>query len=181
MRPTNGRTHGTRWCASRRRCRRALGRRRARPVLRAAKIETDAHRQRVVDGFGRVADAAADAGVTLAMEYTLAAGENAAILDEIGSDAVGVYYDVGNAAAFGYDPAVEIRELGDRIAQVHFKDTDRNGASVTLGEGDVDFAAVVKAPRDIGYDDYVVLEHATTGGSVDVTAVNLAFARDALS
>ncbi len=93
------------------------------------------------------------AGLILALENTLSAKQNAEILDRIRSDAVKIYYDVGNSTRNGYDVVPEIRFLGKRIACIHFKD----GKSY-LGEGEIKFEPIAAAIRDIGYQGWIVLE-----------------------
>jgi L-ribulose-5-phosphate 3-epimerase len=71
-------------------------------------------------------DLAEASGVTLAIEnniqpFLLRAADLARMVDEVGSPAFRVYYDVANTSWIGIDPALEIVELGDRIAQFHFK------------------------------------------------------------
>lgn len=109
----------------------------------------------VVERIKAAAPKAAEAGVILGLENTLSAAQNLAILERVQSDAVRVYYDVGNSTGGGYDVPAEIRNLGDRICQIHFKD----GGNF-LGEGKVDMDAVGKAMRDIKYEGWVVLETA---------------------
>jgi sugar phosphate isomerase/epimerase len=100
-----------------------------------------------------VAPRARAAGVTLALENTLSAKQNAEILTRIGSEAVQLYYDVGNSTRNGYDVPAEIRALGARIACIHFKD----GKSY-LGEGDIKFEPIAAAIREIRYQGWIVLE-----------------------
>jgi len=82
-------------------------------------------------------------------------------LDEIGSDYVGAYFDVGNVLATGY-PEQWIRILGRRIKKVHFKDfkTDIGNFTgfVDLLEGNVNWPEVIKAFGDIGYHGYAIAE-----------------------
>lgn len=82
-------------------------------------------------------------------------------IDEIGSDYVGAYFDVGNVVFTGY-PEHWIRILSSRIKKVHFKDFRRNpgglNSFVDLLAGDVDWKAVRQAFRDIGYDGWVTGE-----------------------
>lgn len=82
-------------------------------------------------------------------------------LDEIGSEYVGAYFDVGNVIYIGY-PDQWIHILGKHIKKLHFCDCrfDSCGLSmfVDLLEGDVDFSSVMSSARDIGYDDYAVVE-----------------------
>ncbi len=96
---------------------------------------------------------AKDKGVILAVENTLSGRDNLTLLDMIGDDSVKVYYDIGNSTFNGFDVPAEIRELGDRICQIHFK-----AGKDFLGQGEVDVPAAVKAIQDIKYSGWIVLE-----------------------
>ena len=109
----------------------------------------------VVERLKEAAPKAEAAGVILGLENTLSGAQNLAILDRVQSDAVRIYYDIGNSTYNGYDVPAEIRELGDRICQIHFKD-----GGFFLGEGKVDMDPVAKAMSDIEYSGWVVLETA---------------------
>ena len=84
-----------------------------------------------------------------------------AFLDEIGSDYVGSYFDIGNVVYSGY-PEHWIRILGKRIRKVHFKDYRRSPGGlncfVDILAGDVDWKEVRKALADVGYDNWVTGE-----------------------
>lgn len=82
-------------------------------------------------------------------------------IDSIGSSYVGAYFDVANCMLYGY-PEHWIRILGSRIKKVHFKDYRRDPGGfrgfVELLAGDVNFPEVVKALKEVGFDDYCVAE-----------------------
>jgi sugar phosphate isomerase/epimerase len=107
----------------------------------------------VVGRLKAAAPRARQAGVILGIENTLSARQNAEILERIGSEAVRIYYDVGNLTGQGYDVPAEIRLLKDRIAIFHFKDGPNY-----LGEGKVKFEPIAAAVKDIGYQGWIVLE-----------------------
>ena len=106
-----------------------------------------------VAALKRLAPAAAKAGVVLALENWLSAGENLKIIERVGSPAVRVYYDVGNSQDAGHPILDEIRFLGAHIVEFHAKDTKD-----LYGKGSLDFPAVRKAMEDIGYTGWFVLE-----------------------
>lgn len=87
--------------------------------------------------------------------------EAARFIDEIGSPWIQWYFDVGNVVYNGY-PEQWIKILGKRIRRVHIKDYDRNIPGFPgfkeLLEGSVDYAAVMSAFREIGYDKYITAE-----------------------
>ncbi len=145
------------------------------PFFGTGAIE-DAHigLPRFRDGLKAVAETAEKHGVSLAIESTLNAEQHQQIIDGVGSSAVGVYYDMGNATGLGYDSPTEIRELGSAIAQIHIKDTAGNHA----GEGDVDFPAVFDAVHAIGYDDWFVLETPGKDTPLQSAEKNMNFVRE---
>lgn len=111
----------------------------------------------VVAALKRLATKALARGVILALESYLSAGEHLRILERVGSPAVRVYYDVANSQDAGYPILDEIRRLGDRIVEVHAKDTRD-----LYGKGSMDFPAVVRALEDIGYRGWFVIEGTKT-------------------
>lgn len=110
--------------------------------------------------FKELAPEAEKAGVVLGFENLVKAEDNARAMDRVASRAFKIYYDVGNAAnMIGEDPAKEIRFLGsERICQLHFKDR------AYLGEGKVDFPAVLEALEAIGFRGWANLETAAPSG-----------------
>ncbi len=107
----------------------------------------------VIQALRRLAPKAQAAGIVLALEGMLTAGDLTKVLDRVGSPAVRAYYDVANPFDAGYPILDEIRELGPRICEFHAKDTKG-----LYGKGSIDFPAVRKAMDGIGYRGWVVLE-----------------------
>jgi hexulose-6-phosphate isomerase len=93
--------------------------------------------------------------------FLLSPIETARLVDEVGSPCFGVYFDVGNIIYIGY-PEQWIEILGKRIFNIHLSDYRSGqaglGAFVDLFAGDVDFKAVVKSLKAIGYDDWLTTE-----------------------
>lgn len=88
----------------------------------------------------------------------------AAFIDEIGSDKIKMYFDVGNMMYFS-KPEDWIDVLGKRIEMVHIKDVKRNngwicssGDEIGLLKGDIEWSKVMPMIREIGYDGYFVAE-----------------------
>jgi sugar phosphate isomerase/epimerase len=106
------------------------------------------------DALRELGPEAAKAGVILGLENTISAEDNVRIMERSRSEAVRVYYDVGNSTNAGFDVVKEIRWLGkDRICQFHLKDNPHY-----LGEGPIPFPAVMAAIREIGFAGYANLE-----------------------
>lgn len=113
-----------------------------------------------------LAEYAEHRGVHLGVEnvwnkFLLSPLEMRQYIDEIQSNYVGAYFDVGNVLQFGY-PEQWIQILGNRIKKVHVKDFNRNTGNITgfvpLLAGDVNWKNVMKALSEIGYDDAVTAE-----------------------
>jgi hexulose-6-phosphate isomerase len=105
-------------------------------------------------------------GVIIGLEnvwnkFLLSPLELRGFIDSFGSERVGSYFDVGNTLLTGY-PEHWIPILGKRIARVHVKDFRKAVGTadgfVDLGEGDVNWPAVMSALRGIGYDGFVTAE-----------------------
>jgi len=117
-------------------------------------LETQAEKDYTADALKDLAPEAEKAGVILGIEDTISAPDNVRILDKVASKHLQVYYDVGNSTQNGFDPVSEIRFLGkNRICQIHLKDNPHY-----LGEGTIDFAAVLHTIRDIGFSGFANLE-----------------------
>lgn len=122
--------------------------------LLAGKTVKEAEFASVVKRIKEAAPQAKDAGVTLALENMLSAEQNLRLLDAIGHESVSLYYDVFNTGrSMGYDSPAEIRRLGGRISQIHYK----NGPKY-LDEDKAYFEAVSAAIKDIGFAGWIVLE-----------------------
>ena len=130
----------------------------------------------VVARIKEVAPKAKAAGIKLGLENTCSGKQNLEILDRIGSDAVGCYYDIGNSTGNGFDVPAEIRALKGRIAMFHFKDGGHY-----VGEGKVNLPPIAEAIKEIGYQGWIVLETScpTKNPAVDA-AKNVQIIRKAL-
>jgi sugar phosphate isomerase/epimerase len=137
-------------------------------------LQTAAEMDYVGDALREIAPAAEKAGVILGLEDTISAKDNARIMERSKSPAVLTYYDVGNSTLNGFNIIEEIRWLGrERICEVHLKDNPN-----FMGQGKIDFTAVVDALAGIGFDKWAQLECDSPTGSVenDMSA-NLKFIR----
>ena len=115
------------------------------------------------DALRELAPEAARRGCSIGVEnvwnkFLLSPMEARQFVDEVGSPAIGIYIDVANMVLYGY-PEMWIRDLGTRITKVHVKDfRRRDSAWVQLMDGDVDWPAVMRELRTIGFDGALVSE-----------------------
>jgi L-ribulose-5-phosphate 3-epimerase len=104
-------------------------------------------------------------GVVVALEDWISAEDNIKIVDAVGSEYVGVYYDCHNIVPRVKDIYVEPKMLGKRIHQIHVKN-----ANMLLSQpgGRVDWPRMAQEFYDIGYRGWYVLE--TGSPSKDIVA-----------
>jgi len=131
-------------------------------------VEYDVAYERAQNALKSLAPYAEKLGVSIGVEnvwnrFLLSPMEMARFIDEIGSDCVGSYFDVGNVLFMGY-PEHWIKVLDKRIKKVHFKDFRRDAGNgnlcgfVDLLAGDVNWPEVMKGLESIGYDGWVSAE-----------------------
>ena len=118
---------------------------------------------RSVAALAQVVPVAEKAGVTLCLEnvwnwFLYSPLEFCRIIDGAKSVALKAYFDVGNFVPWAY-PEQYIRILGTRLGKVHVKDFNRGSHTFCrLLEGNVDWSAVRKALKAVGYDDFITAE-----------------------
>ncbi len=75
---------------------------------------------------------------------------------------IGMCLDVGHDTRNGKDPVADLKKYHSRVFDVHIKDVTGNtkdGYSVEIGRGIIDFPAFVKMLRKVGYTGVCSLEH----------------------
>jgi D-psicose/D-tagatose/L-ribulose 3-epimerase len=82
------------------------------------------------------------------------ASEANAFCDAVAHARVGVLIDTFHANIEEKNIAAAVRSAGPRFAHLHASENDRG----LLGSGHVDFAAIVSALKDIGYDGFLMIE-----------------------
>ena len=142
------------------------------PFFGSRALETSAEMDYVADLLRDFGTQAHKAGVTLGIENTNSAADNIRILNRTRSEAVKVFYDIGNSFSRGYDIYHEIGLLGlDRICQFHLKNNPGY-----LGQGGINFPKVFEVIASIGFPGFADLE--TSSPSKDIATdmtKNLAF------
>ena len=148
------------------------------PFFGRGALQTQGEMDYVGDALRELAPAAEKSKITLGLEDTISAKDNVRIMERAKSRAVLTYYDVGNSTNNGFNVIEEIRWLGrDRICEVHLKDNPNY-----LGQGKIDFTAVVDALADIGFDQWAELETDSPTKSVENDmAINLKFIRGVIA
>jgi L-ribulose-5-phosphate 3-epimerase len=129
------------------------------PFTNPDSVGVELAQERWISGMKKSASAAEEAGVTYCLEnvgisFADRPEDIIAIVDAVGSPAVKVYYDAGNAVRTGNDPLHAIPLLNKRIGQVHVKEVRGH----QLGDGIVPWPGIIQALRGIGYSGWLMLE-----------------------
>lgn len=122
--------------------------------------DSKAEAERFFDRMRReIVPCARENGVCIALEthggLTGTAADCLRTLDRIASEQVGINYDTANVIYYrGVRPEEDVKLVARRVIHVHLKDK-RGGRLVEdfppLGQGTIDFAAVVAVLREAGY------------------------------
>jgi inosose dehydratase len=75
---------------------------------------------------------------------------------------IGMCLDIGHDTRNGKDPVADLKKYHTRVFDMHLKDvtgTTKQGYSVEVGRGIIDFPALVKMLRKVDYTGVVSLEH----------------------
>lgn len=96
----------------------------------------------------------------------------------------GINYDLGNSASLSYNLDQEFNTYGKFIKNVHIKDRIKNGKTVRLGDGTVNFKKFFKLIKKINYKGPLILQTARSarkGHDYDELKINLEFLKKILT
>lgn len=143
------------------------------PAWANEKIRYDVAYDRIIAELRSLAPAAEKAKVNLGLEPVwnklfVSPLDMRNAIDAVGSERVGCFFDVANLLFWSF-PQHWIRILGgSRIKKIHFKDFKAERAKdsefdMTLSwpqlmDGQVNWPEVMRAIREIGYDDFLISE-----------------------
>jgi len=158
------------------------------PFFGNSAIELEEEIHQAADAVIGLVEDAEQAGVVLGLETNLSFGRQRFLLDCMGSPpGAKIYHDTARAAARKLDLPTGIRDLGSEgIAGIHFGEVRTIDGSppefnLALGEGDVDFRAVVQALKAIRYDGWIVLETPPGDDALKSARANLALIRNLIA
>jgi len=75
---------------------------------------------------------------------------------------IGMCLDIGHDTRSGKDPVADLKKYQSRVFDIHIKDVTgktKQGYSIEIGRGIIDFPAFVKMLRKVGYSGMCSLEH----------------------
>lgn len=150
------------------------------PALEDGEVKTEHDQESLLEILDVPIATAERGSMQLALETGLPGDRLRTWLDRAGSPALAACYDIGNAAALGFDPHTDITALRHRLAAVHVKDRRRSGPSVPLGQGDADLPRAFAALAETGFAGPLVLETPVGLDPIAAALRHRAFVGDAL-
>ena len=118
-----------------------------------------------VEGLKPVAEHAEKEGVLLLIEpepglLVETADQFLELMQHLVSPAIGLNFDIGHFYCVGDEPTPTVHRLAKYIRHFHLEDiaATRVHHHLVPGEGAIDFAATLRAVRDIGYQGWITVE-----------------------
>lgn len=154
------------------------------PFFGTSAIELQSEMGQAIAFLEDLVEPAEAANVVLGIESNLSFRDHRFLLDHFAyTNVMKVNYDTGNAKGRKLDLPTGIRDLGGgAIAGIHLKDVKVTEGlppdfNVRLGQGSVDFQAVLQALRAVGYDGWLFLETPSGDDPFASAQADLAYAR----
>ncbi len=141
----------------------------------------EAHWQHMMETIRWVATIAREKGIRAVVHphaggYIEYKDEIDRMLEEVSAEDAGLCLDTGHLYYAGMDPVHSLAEYAFRLEYVHFKDIHKDrlenaierrtgfwqacadGVMRPIGEGDIDYAGVEAALKQIGYEGWITIE-----------------------
>ena len=81
-------------------------------------------------------------------------------MEKMNGLSVGLNFDMGNSAYWGFNPDQELPLIGKWVKNVHIKDCTPEKYTLPLGNGDVNFEKVFKYLKNQNYNGLFILQAA---------------------
>ena len=130
------------------------------PCIGAASLKSEPAASEAIAIFNSLAPLLETHEVDLLLEVDLGPSDAARLFEQLTTPRVGMNYDTGNSAWWGFNPVEEFAAYGPWIRNVHIKDTTKKDYSVPLGSGEVDFDLTFGLLRDVKYAGDFILQTA---------------------
>ena len=148
------------------------------PLVDSSSIKNFEEEKAVINLFIEIAEIFEPNGIQIAFESDFEPKKIKQFIKNFsGVKNIGINYDMGNSASYGYNPREEFYEYGDNVINIHIKDRIYMGTTVKLGDGNVDFPVVFESLKKIKYKGNFILQTARSivGDDVNTLKQNLKF------
>ena len=130
------------------------------PFVDSSSLENFQHQNQIIKNLESIKRIAEECDIVLALETDLESNVFLELLEKLDSPNINAKYDIGNSIAKNYDPLKELDVLKEWIVNVHIKDRYKDGETVSLGSGDVNFEVFFQKLNDIDYNGDLIIQGA---------------------
>ena len=130
------------------------------PLVDNGSLENQQQIDNLYQGLEIIRPLLRDGNLKMVFESDFSPAKLLKLISDWDSKYFGINYDIGNSAALGYDPALEIATYGSYIGNVHVKDRLLGGTTVPLGKGNANLPLVFKLLKEANYSGQYILQTA---------------------
>lgn len=130
------------------------------PLVDSSSIKNEVHQQEFITNLQTIIPTAEKNNVFLTLETDLPPSEFRSLLLHLENPFITANYDIGNSTSLGFDPSIELTHIGKWIKNIHIKDRIKNGNTVSLGTGNVDFELFFSLLSKINYSNDLIIQGA---------------------
>lgn len=130
------------------------------PLVDSSSIKNELYQQEFITNLQSIIPTAEKNHVFLTLETDLPPSRFRSLLLNLENPYIATNYDIGNSTSLGYDLTIEFENIGKWIKNIHIKDRIKNGNTVSLGNGDVNFELFFSLLSKINYTDDLIIQGA---------------------
>lgn len=130
------------------------------PLVGNSSLKTESDFNSLVRQLTKLDKKAKKYNIDFILETDLPPEKNVSLMKSMIGMSVGMNFDMGNSAYWGFNPDIELAQIGPWIKNVHVKDCIPEIYTVPLGDGNVDFNKVFEHLKSQSYDGLFILQAA---------------------
>ena len=130
------------------------------PLMGKTSIKNKTNQRELISNISDAIDFAQEKNIQLAFETDLSKYDLLDFILKIDKSNVGINYDMGNSAIFGYSQKDELSIIGKYVTNVHIKDGIKDRGTVPLGDGETDFKSVFSELKKNNYEGDFIFQSA---------------------
>ena len=130
------------------------------PLVDSSTIREEQNELEFTKNIEEILSIAVELNTLITLETDLEPSRFSKLLTDVNHPNLKINYDIGNSISNGFNPELEINQLGSWIVNIHVKDRLLHGNTVSLGTGDVNFEQFFLLLQKIDYDHDIIIQGA---------------------
>lgn len=130
------------------------------PLVDVSSIKEKKNELEFSQNIEQILSTASEYNALITLETDLEPSRFSKLITDLNHPNLRINYDIGNSVSNGFDPELEINQLGSWIVNIHVKDRLLNGNTVSLGTGDVNFEQFFSLVKKINYSHDIIIQGA---------------------